>query len=126
MIGLAVAVAGGLGGGARYLLDTLLTPRLPARLPLATLLINVLGSFLLGLLVGTSAGPTSQLVLGTGFLGGFTTFSAASAECVRLAFARRIGAAAFFAALMLAASVAAAALGYLGGAVLTDGSALTG
>lgn len=119
MIGLAVALAGGIGAGARYALDTLLTPHLPVRLPLATLLINVLGSLLLGLLVGASTAPTAQLILGTGFLGGFTTFSAASAECVRLAFARRWGAAAFYGALMATTCVAAAALGYLGGAALT-------
>ncbi len=112
MISLAAALAGGLGAGARYLLDAVLTPRLHPRLPLATLVINVVGSFLLGLLLASGfGGPSAQHVLGVGFLGGFTTFSAASAEMVRLALAGRIRAAAALGAAMLAASVLAAAAG---------------
>ena len=57
------------------------------------LLINVSGSLLLGLLTGlvlfSGASPDWRTVVGTGFCGGFTTFSTASFECVRLAQERR-------------------------------------
>lgn len=118
MTGVFVALAGGLGAGTRYVLDSTLSPRLPAHLPLATLIINVIGSFLLGLLVGSSVAPGARLILGIGFLGGFTTFSAASVESVRLVFARRPSAAAGLLAMMLGGSVLAAACGYLLGRAL--------
>jgi CrcB protein len=70
------ALGGGLGSVARYLLTTAVTHRFP----LSTLLVNVLGSGLLGFLLsglvasGALVGP-EQLRLGVGFCGGFTTFS---------------------------------------------------
>lgn len=118
MITLLVAVAGGCGAACRFVLDGVLAGRELVRLPAATLTINVLGSFLLGLLVGwVPAGPAPVLwVLGAGFCGGFTTFSSASVELVRLAQAGRRGAAVALAALMLLLAIAAAAAGLgLGG-----------
>jgi CrcB protein len=86
---LLVAVAGGTGAVARFSLDAALRARRPEAPPWPTLLINVSGSFLLGLLTGLVIfhGVTSNLtaVLGTGFCGGYTTFSTASFETVRLA-----------------------------------------
>ncbi|HEY4599202.1 CrcB family protein [Corynebacterium sp.] len=84
-----MAIAGGLGALARWGADTWLKRYVP---PLASLaVINTLGSLLLGLLMGAGEGPdalgevslgrisvsgaAAVLVLGTGFLGGFTTFS---------------------------------------------------
>lgn len=113
MIGVLVAVAGGLGAGVRYLVDALITARVHARLPVATLTINVLGSFLLGLLTGWASvvHPDVRSVLGVGFLGGFTTFSTASVELVRLARAQRPVAAVTLALLMIVASLLAAVAG---------------
>jgi CrcB protein len=76
----AVAAGGVVGTGIRLLLDTLL-PHGDSDFPLSTLLINVVGSFLLGLLVArvwTRPGTPTWLKagLGTGALGSFTTFSA--------------------------------------------------
>ncbi|MGM0386582.1 MAG: fluoride efflux transporter FluC [Actinomycetota bacterium] len=114
MIGLLVALAGGLGATARFALDAAITRRNPTRFPLGTLLINVTGSFLLGLLVGWASGHTAGdlvAIAGTGFLGGYTTFSTASVEAFRLVRTERRLAAVAHAGGMLIASVLAAGLG---------------
>jgi CrcB protein len=112
MTPLVVALAGGLGAGTRYSLDAWVRPRVSDRLPWSTLLINVTGSLLLGLLVATAGDDQWHTVLGTGFLGGYTTFSTASVETVHLALDRRYVAATSNAAAMLVVSVAAASVGY--------------
>lgn len=87
-----VMVGAGVGAGARYALDRRMS-RNPSLFPRGTFTINVLGSFLLGLLVGWKASspnpadmlsPATIALLGTGFCGGFTTFSTFSYELVRL------------------------------------------
>jgi len=82
----AVVVGGGVGTGLRLGLDTLL-PHSDQGFPLSTLIINVLGSLLLGLLVSTvwrRASTPSWLKagLGTGLIGSFTTFSALAVSLV--------------------------------------------
>ena len=90
MIALWIAAAGGLGSLFRFFVDAEVKSRLAARtsFPWATVGINVSGSFLLGVLAGWvmfRAGSTDvQAVIGTGFCGGYTTFSTASVETVRL------------------------------------------
>lgn len=83
-----LALAGGLGAAVRFITDGLIRTRFHTALPVSTILINVTGSLLLGLLVGlTMTGKVHaelEAVLGTGFLGGYTTFSTASVETVRL------------------------------------------
>lgn len=79
----AAAVAGGIGAGLRYVVDVLVVAGRPARLPLGTLLVNVTGSFALGLLTGLGAsmtGTTAAWIVGVGLLGGYTTFSTVSVE----------------------------------------------
>lgn len=112
MTPLLMALAGGLGAGTRYSLDAWIRPRVSPRLPWSTHVINVSGSLLLGLLVGLGTGDTWHTIAGTGFLGGYTTFSTASVESVHLALDRRYGAATVNAIGMLVLSVAAASLGY--------------
>ena len=125
MLTLGVALAGSLGAVARLALDSGLTSWLDrrperrtvrgGRFPWATLLINVSGSLLLGILAGLSAGghltASALTVLGVGFCGGYTTFSTASVGAVTLLRARRYAAAAGNALGTLALCVAAAALG---------------
>lgn len=90
---LGIAAAGGLGAAIRMLLDGLIKARLSGPMPWGTILINVSGSLVLGYLTGLAAGqllPESwHLIIGTGFLGGYTTFSTASVEAVRLVQERR-------------------------------------
>lgn len=83
-----LALAGGIGAACRLLLDGAISSRRRGALPWGTIVINVTGSFLLGLVTGLATATvlpeTWQLVVGTGFLGGYTTFSTASFETVRL------------------------------------------
>ena len=121
MIGLMVAVAGGVGAVVRFLVDTWIGHRSQGSpVPLGTATINVTGSFLLGLLTGwwmfRTGDPGWRLVLGTGFLGGYTTFSTASVEAARLTRAGRGWTVLVHAGGMLLLSVAGATLGvWLGG-----------
>lgn len=84
----ALSVAGGLGAAARLLLDGIIRGRTNAAAPWGTIVINITGSLLLGLVVGLSTSnllpETVEKVVGVGFLGGYTTFSTASFETVRL------------------------------------------
>ena len=79
------------------------------RLPLGTLLVNVSGSFLLGLLWGVA--PPASTVLGTGALGAFTTFSSFSREVVALVEEGRRTTAAAYVAASCGFGLAAAAAG---------------
>ena len=115
---LLLAVAGGVGAAARFLADALVARHNPFRVPLGTMLINITGSLLLGLLTGLlTLGPpesTSAMVravLGTGFCGGYTTFSTASVETVRLWIAEGRNTGLGYAAATLVGSVAAAGVG---------------
>jgi CrcB protein len=112
---LAVAVAGGIGAVARLVLDGVLRSRVAIDFPLGTTVINVTGSFLLGLVTGLALAhglPVEwRAILGTGFLGGYTTFSTASYETVRLAQQRRYRAAFVNGFGMLVLALAAAGLG---------------
>ena len=75
MTALLVAVCGGLGAVARFLADGFVDERVTGDYPLGTLVVNLSGSFLLGLLVGLGASHRLQLVAGTATLGSYTTFS---------------------------------------------------
>lgn len=82
---LLLGCAGALGAAARFGVVELTARRWRGRFPLATFLINIGGAFALGLLLTAGAAHTSSLsvwrsVLGTGFLGGYTTFSTLSFE----------------------------------------------
>ncbi len=85
---LAIALAGGAGAATRFVVDGLIVARARTALPVATLLVNVSGSLLIGLLTGAALfhglGPAWLVVTATGFCGGYTTFSTAMIETVRL------------------------------------------
>lgn len=84
-----VGAAGSVGAISRYLLDGAVRQRRPGPFPLGTVAVNVSGSLVFGLLAGLvvfQAIPSRfSLIGGTGFCGGYTTFSTASFETVRLA-----------------------------------------
>lgn len=117
-----LCVAGGLGAVARFVVDGAIRTRWKTAYPWATTVINVTGSALLGFLAALTVSKilTGDLsaVLGTGFLGGYTTFSTASYETVRLVQARRYGASLASGLGMLAACVGAALLGLWLGSVV--------
>ncbi|TRY18145.1 fluoride efflux transporter CrcB [Tessaracoccus rhinocerotis] len=118
---LALALAGGLGAVCRFVFDGFLTAHSPrSGLPLGTISINLTGSFALGLLTGLATSALVpegwHLVLGTGFLGGYTTFSTASFETVRLLQEGRRGTAIVNGLGVVVLATAAAALGLVLGA----------
>ncbi|MEY2464611.1 MAG: fluoride exporter [Acidimicrobiaceae bacterium] len=88
MVLLGVALAGAAGAVARSLVDGAVQRRLGAQVPIGTLVVNVAGSFILGLLTGAALyhqpDPAIRTVLGTGFCGALTTWSTLSWETVRL------------------------------------------
>jgi CrcB protein len=107
----AVLAGAGLGGLARYVASTWIMARYGGRFPLGTLIINVTGSFLIGLLMALFTErqpyPNWRLFLVTGVLGGYTTFSSFEYETFQ---AVRDGSR-WLAVLYVTASVA---IGYLG------------
>lgn len=79
-----VMIGGAIGAGARHLVGQAMLARLGPGFPWWTLSINIVGSLLMGLLVGwlarSGGGDTARLFVGVGILGGFTTFSSFSME----------------------------------------------
>jgi CrcB protein len=117
MIYLAVACAGGLGALSRYLIDKNVPP---TPFPLSTFLINIAGSFLIGAIyvLGTEKGILTKemaAMIATGFIGGFTTFSAYALQTVVLA---ENGQAAIAAAYFVASPIVSALFAF-GGIWLT-------
>ena len=107
---LAVAAGGATGSVARYVLGTLLM-RVGSGFPVSTLLINVAGSFLIGLLARVFDAPDKNQVLRAaltvGICGGFTTFSTFSAETVTLLQQGKAGRAALYVTVSLVLGVLA-------------------
>ncbi len=89
MLTVAIAAAAGLGAVVRYLVDQIVQHRTGGEFPYGTVLINVSGSLLLGLVTGLSLHhglpATPTLVIGTGFASGYTTLSTWAWESVGLA-----------------------------------------
>ena len=86
---LYVALGGALGASARHLTGQASVRAFGHGYPYGTFIANVLGGFLMGLLVGwmahkVSGGENMRLFLGVGLLGGFTTFSSFSLDAVSL------------------------------------------
>lgn len=110
-----LSVAGGLGAVGRFLVDSAVAARVRGVMPVGTIVVNVSGSFLIGVLAGATHSlvttPGWSAVIATGLLGGYTTFSAASVDTLRLLRSRRVRAAALYAAGTLVVSVGAALIG---------------
>ena len=118
---LAALLGGICGTGLRLLIDTLL-PHTAAEFPLSTLIVNIVGTFALGLIVArlwSSAPEWLKAGLGAGLLGSFTTFSAVMASLVAHATSGLWMMAALYLALSLVLGLAAAALGLRVGRVST-------
>ncbi|MEH7109871.1 MULTISPECIES: fluoride efflux transporter FluC [Bacillaceae] len=79
-----VAIGGFLGAIARFTLSKTVQVLLKSRFPIGTLSVNVVGAFLLGVLVGTDVKGQWYSLFGVGFMGAFTTFSTLKLELVQL------------------------------------------
>lgn len=83
-----VGLGGFIGATARYLLGGWIAARLGTAFPYGTLVINISGSFILGLIMGTLEGhvlsPIVRLAMAIGFVGAYTTFSTWTYETMRL------------------------------------------
>lgn len=110
-----VFLGGALGTAARAAIEAAV-PAAPGTWPWATFLINLAGAFLLGFILETldrrearlGTGPAPRLLLGTGLLGGFTTYSAFAVETLRLPPAPAI----LYAVLTATMGLAAAGVGF--------------
>ncbi len=86
---LLVTIGAGLGGGLRYFISNLASKQFPIYFPFGTLLVNALGSLILGILIfgfddKELLSSNMKLLLGVGFCGGLTTFSTFSLETINL------------------------------------------
>ena len=116
MLYLIVFLGAGIGGALRRGVNVGSARMFGYGFPFGTLIVNVLGSFLMGLLAGYFAfrpglGQHARLFLTTGILGGFTTFSAFSLDTALLVERHAYGLAAGYAVGSVAASVSALFLG---------------
>jgi CrcB protein len=84
-----VAVIGGLGAVARLLIEHGVRRQLAMAFPIGTVTVNVTGAFLLGVVSGAAPSHQVALLIGTGFLGAYTTFSGWMLETRSLAEDRR-------------------------------------
>jgi CrcB protein len=107
----AVAAVGGLGAIARFVLDAAIGRRVGRSFPLGTLVINLSGAFVLGLLTGLGVTGNGLLIAGTATIGSYTTFSTWMLESQRL---------------VEEGGVAAAAVNLLGSVVVGVGAAALG
>lgn len=116
---LLVFLGAGAGGALRHAFNIGFARLLPSTVGASTLAVNVLGSLLMGILIEWlalkgAATQSARLFLTTGFLGGFTTFSAFSLETVLLYERGQIG----WAAINIFASVAMSLIGLIAGLAL--------
>ena len=123
MIWWYVALGSAVGGVARLGLASLVQQRVGPNFPVGTLVVNVSGSFLLGLLLryalGTQAiSPEVRALLTTGFCGGYTTFSTFTYDTMLLLEDGQTSRAGLYVLLSVAVSLAGAWLGILGGRAL--------
>lgn len=116
-------VAGGsaAGGVCRYLLTSLLQPRVPGGFPLGTFVVNLTGAVAIGFVLRSALAPPGvspemRALLTTGFLGGYTTFSTFSYETVALVEAGDVRKAALY----VVASVVLSLLGTILGVTLAE------
>jgi len=106
-----VALLGGAGAVARFVVDGAVAGRVDRELPVGTLAVNVSGAFLLGLVAGLALTGDALLLVGTATLGSYTTFSTWMLETQRLVEDGEVRPAAVNIVLSLAAGIAAVAIG---------------
>ncbi|MEJ1991051.1 MAG: fluoride efflux transporter CrcB [Maritimibacter sp.] len=113
---LSVALGGAIGASGRYLVNVSVMRIVGPGFPFGTMVANVLGSFIMGVIVVLLArrdGMAYAPFLMTGLLGGFTTFSAFSLDTITLFERGELGQAGLYVAFSVGLSLAAIALGVL-------------
>ncbi|KUI21998.1 camphor resistance protein CrcB [Mycobacterium sp. IS-1496] len=118
MVWAGVMLLGGAGAVCRFLLDRAVTSAVGRPFPFGTAAVNVSGAFLLGFLGGLALSPHLALLMGTAFIGSYTTFSTWMLETHRLAEERRGWPAAANVVGSVVLGVAAAAAGLWFGSLL--------
>ncbi|MEX1037270.1 MAG: CrcB family protein [Acidimicrobiia bacterium] len=107
------AVAGSLGAVARYLVSGAIQTRTRSAMPLGTAAVNLVGAFIVGLVIGVDTTPTGWLLAVSGFAAGFTTFSTWMVETARLGlFPRPSARAVVNLVVMTVLGIACIAIGY--------------
>ena len=114
---LLIFVGGGSGSVLRYGVGVAMAGVFGGGMPFGTLTVNIIGSFAIGCLAASlpsieAGGTTSRLLLMTGLLGGFTTFSAFSLDALTLVQRQEMGLALGYIAASLTLSLAAVSLGW--------------
>jgi len=106
-----VALVGGIGSVLRFVIDRAVARRVARAFPFGTLAVNISGAFLLGFLGGLALSKDTALLVGTGFVGAYTTFSTWMLETQRLGEERQTWTALANIVVSVALGVAAAVLG---------------
>lgn len=115
MIALLVVLGAAVGAPLRYATDRLVQSRHGSAFPWGTFAVNVVGSFVLGLVLGSTTSPAVVALVGTGFCGALTTYSTFGYETVVLASGGRRLLAVLNAIGSVLAALAAAGLGLAAG-----------
>ncbi|MCC4248154.1 MULTISPECIES: fluoride efflux transporter FluC [Microbacterium] len=118
LVFVAVVAAGGVGAALRFAFDTVVRAWTGERYPWGILVVNLTGAFVLGLLTPLVVDEAWRWIVGTGLLGGYTTFSAVAVTTALLAEEGRTRAATSYAVASFVGSVLAAALGLALGRLL--------
>jgi CrcB protein len=116
MVYLAIAVGAALGANLRYLVGVWVAVRFGTELPYGTFIVNVSGSFAIGIVLAVlmerlDVDPIWRSLLVTGFLGGYTTFSSYAWETLRLTDSGAVFAALLYVAASTVVGIGAAAVG---------------
>lgn len=118
MIWMYVALGGFTGAISRYAMIRRISTRFPSAFPYGTLTVNIIGSFALGLLLGTNMAQESKYAyaaLGVGFLGSFTTFSTYAVESLHMSQKKQWSNMIIYQLTSYGLSIGAAVLGFLCG-----------
>lgn len=117
---LFIACGGFFGAISRYALSQFISRKFPSAIPYGTLAVNLLGSFLLGLLAGMRVSSLTYQWIGIGFMGAFTTFSTFSLENVQMMYRQRWRSMLFYMIFSIASGIVLALMGYAVGAGLSN------
>lgn len=118
LVWIAIGAAGGAGATARFAVDAAIATRLGRAFPFGTLVVNLSGAVALGLLIGVTLRGDALLVVGTGAIGSYTTFSTWMFESHRLGEDGELAAGVLNIVLSIVAGLAAVAAGRAIGGLL--------